>query len=49
LIWDNYYRDRKLPDYRLQGSFWWRSILKLLDKFKGIAMVQIHDGSNVHL
>jgi hypothetical protein len=24
LIWDNYYRDGKLPNLQPKGSFWWR-------------------------
>jgi hypothetical protein len=49
LIWDNYYRNGKLPDHRAKGSFWWRALLKLLDKYKGIAMVQVQDGSYVFM
>jgi hypothetical protein len=49
LIWENYYSNEKLPDHRAKGSFWWRSILKLLTKFKGIAMVQAKQGSTVSL
>jgi hypothetical protein len=30
----------------MKGSFWWRDILKLLDKFKGLASVQIKDGAS---
>ena len=28
------------------GSFWWKDILKLLDSFKGLAMVNVHDGKS---
>lgn len=36
LIWDKHYRNGKLPSSKKpKGSFWWRDILKLLDKFKG--------------
>jgi hypothetical protein len=44
---ENYYINGKLPDHRAKGSFWWRALLKLLDKFKGITMVQVQDGSSV--
>jgi hypothetical protein len=47
MIWDNYYRDGRLLDHRPKGSFWWRAMLKLLTKYKGIAMVNIQDGSTV--
>jgi hypothetical protein len=39
LIWSTYYRDGKLPIKPNKGSFWWKSILKLLDIYKGIAHV----------
>ena len=29
-----------------KGSFWWKDILKLLDKFKGMASVPVADGSS---
>jgi hypothetical protein len=44
LIWDNYYSSGKLPNNRSKGSFWWRGVLKQLDKFKGIAMVHLNNG-----
>jgi hypothetical protein len=43
LIWESYYEPDKLPPQGKKGSFWWRDILKLLDKFKGIARVNIND------
>jgi hypothetical protein len=48
LVWDKYYSNGKLPrlSNSFRGSFWWRDILKLLDSFKGLAMVQISDGSS---
>jgi hypothetical protein len=47
LIWDNYYSSGKLPNNRPKGSFWWRGVLKQLDKFKGIAMVHLNNGWSV--
>jgi len=29
-----------------RGSFWWRDILKLLDKYKSIASVTVEDGNS---
>jgi hypothetical protein len=49
LIWESYYSSGKLPDTAKRGSFWWRDILKLLDKFKGMARVQISDGKSCYL
>jgi hypothetical protein len=37
LLWSKYYRNGKVPGQSPKGSFWWRSILKLLNTFKGIA------------
>jgi hypothetical protein len=37
LVWDKYYKNGKLPDHRMKGSFWWKGILKLLTQYKGIS------------
>jgi hypothetical protein len=34
------------PSHIKKGSFWWRGNLKLLDAFKGMAMVNIQNGSS---
>jgi hypothetical protein len=44
LIWEKHYRNGSLPSNIKKGSFWWRDNLKLLDSYKGLAMVNIHDG-----
>ena len=45
LIWDKHYRNDKLPNSTTpRGSFWWRDILKLLEKFKGMASVLVANG-----
>jgi len=28
-----------------KGSFWWKDILKLIDSFKGLAMIHVSDGA----
>jgi hypothetical protein len=43
-IWDNYYRNKSVPDGRPKGSFWQRGLLKLMTQFKGISSVQIQNG-----
>jgi hypothetical protein len=44
LIWDKHYRNGKLPSSnKPKGSFRWRDVLKLFDKYKGMASVMIHD------
>src|SRR6185312_7319260 len=45
LIWDKHYQNGKLPSHIKKGSFWWRDTLKLLDKYKGMAICNIQDGS----
>lgn len=47
-LWEKYYENRKLPGDSKKGSFWWRDVLKLLDKFKGMARVQINNGKSCH-
>ena len=45
LIWDKHYRNDRLPNSTApRGSFWWRDILKLLDKYKGMASVLVFNG-----
>jgi len=46
LVWEKYYNNGRLPGNSRQGSFWWKDILKLLDKFKGMASVPVADGSS---
>lgn len=49
LVWAKYYNDGKLPGKHKKGSFWWRDIVKLLDKFIGMASVSVADGATVLL
>jgi hypothetical protein len=46
LVWENHYYNVNLPSQARRGSFWWTDILKLLDKFKGMASVSVADGSS---
>jgi len=47
LIWDKHYRNGRLPSSNIpKGSFWWRDVLKLLHKYKGMASVMISDGQS---
>jgi hypothetical protein len=39
LLWTQYYTNGKIPVNGMKDSFWWRSMLRLLDNFKGIAKV----------
>jgi hypothetical protein len=47
LIRESYYEFGNYPLRSNKGSFWWRDILKLLDKFKGMAMVNINNSKPV--
>ena len=44
LIWETHYQDNKLPGNDLVGSFWWRSILQLIDQYKAMARCNLGDG-----
>jgi hypothetical protein len=46
LVWEKYYSTGKLPNHIKKGFFWWRDILKLVDKFKGMASVSVVDGAS---
>jgi hypothetical protein len=47
LIWNKYYLPRGLPGHRSIGSFWWKSIVKLLPNFKGLAIPAIGNGRSI--
>ena len=49
LIWEKHFQNDKLPNNIGKGSFWWRDNIKLLDKFKGIASVNLSDGRTCSL
>ena len=46
VIWESYYDSDNLPTQARKGSFWWIDILKLLDKFMGMAKVSINNGKS---
>jgi hypothetical protein len=47
LIWNKYYLPRGLPGHRNIGSFWWKSMIKLLPNFKGLAIPAIGNGRSI--
>jgi hypothetical protein len=49
MVWNNHYKDGRVPSSRKIGSFWWRDILKTLETFKKVARVTIVDGRSVQL
>jgi hypothetical protein len=49
LVWSSYYSNGQIPGNHMEGSFWWKAHLKLLDKFKGISRCNIGDGKSAYL
>ena len=47
LVWDSYYFQRIPHDTILCGSFWWRDICKLMDKYRVVTSVTIGKGDYV--
>ena len=47
LVWDHYYSRNRAPSTgrSFRGSFWWKDILKLLHSFKGLARINLQNGS----
>jgi hypothetical protein len=41
LIWSQYYSNRKVLGIVTKGGFCWRSIVKLLNKYRGIAQAEL--------
>lgn len=48
IISDSYYSDGP-PDDRMVGSFWWKSVLKLMPHFKIVTHCQIGEGETILL
>ena len=49
LIWEKYYDNGRLPGEVKKGSFWWRDVLKLPDKYKGMARVKVNSEKSCYL
>jgi hypothetical protein len=50
LIWNTYYNNGEVPHAsKKRVSFWWRDILKLAGKFRGIAACKVGSGTTVLL
>jgi hypothetical protein len=47
LIWMQYYSNGRVPGHTMKGSFWWKSILKLLNVYKGISQVEAGSGETI--
>jgi hypothetical protein len=47
IIWNKYYTPGGLPGHRRIGSFWWKSMLKLLHNFKGLTHPIIGNGRSI--
>ena len=48
LVWESYYNQGKLPGYQLEGSFWWKAHLKLIDAYKAMARCQPGNGKTAY-
>ncbi|XP_071685170.1 uncharacterized protein [Lolium perenne] len=46
LIRDTYYSEERPPGIKLEGSFWWKSHLKLIDSYKAMARCKLGTGKN---
>jgi hypothetical protein len=44
LVLEKHFNNGKFPNHTLRGFFWWRDILRLLDKFKSLASITVHKG-----
>ena len=48
MIWHSYYSQGQIPHATAdKGSFWWKDLLHLCDKFRGIATCTVGNGSTV--
>jgi hypothetical protein len=47
LVWNKYYLSCGLPGHRNIGSFWWKSMIKLLPNFKGLALPVIGNDRSI--
>ena len=48
LIWETYYKNGKLPGRSMEGSFWWKSHIKLIDNYKGMAKCNLNSGKSAY-
>jgi hypothetical protein len=49
LVWNIYYRTDRLPNCSKIGFFWWKSLLSLVQDYKGLAAPTIGDGRTILL
>jgi hypothetical protein len=47
MLWSQYYANGKIPGSSMKDSFWWRSILRLLNTFKGLAKADFGYGDTI--
>lgn len=47
LIWSSYYTESTPQATALFGSFWWRDVFKLFEKFCQLAIPEVHSGDTV--
>lgn len=44
MVWETYYSNDQLHGQQIQGSFWWKANLKMIDLFKSMAKCNLGDG-----
>jgi hypothetical protein len=44
LIWNSYYTNGAIPGNQMEGSFWWKSHLKMIDLYKAMSKCNLGDG-----
>jgi hypothetical protein len=47
LLWNQYYSNGKVPRLARKGGFWWRSIVKLVPTYKGIAQATLSSRDSI--
>lgn len=49
LVWKSYCREGRIKESLRNASFWWKDVLKLIDKFRGMTVVDIRNGKTYRL
>jgi hypothetical protein len=47
LVRDTYYAEDRPPGIKVEGSFWWKAHLKLIDTYKAMARCNVGNGRTV--
>jgi hypothetical protein len=47
LVWESYYQEEVPHAAKSCGSYWWRDVAKLMDKYKTVAKPEFHCGDSI--